>query len=66
MLAADFGVKPNSFQNAAPGLRKAIEACLSTKAATLLLPGGRIDVWPDGAVQRELYISNCTEDDTLS
>ncbi|HEV2479477.1 MAG TPA: right-handed parallel beta-helix repeat-containing protein [Puia sp.] len=32
----------------------------------LRLPGGRVDVWPDSAVKKELYISNATEDDTLS
>ncbi|NEU08177.1 right-handed parallel beta-helix repeat-containing protein [Flavihumibacter sp. R14] len=64
--AADFGVKPNSNENAAPGLRKAIEVCKASGNAILVLPGGRIDVWPEGAEQRELYISNCTEDDTLS
>src|SRR6478735_248301 len=64
--ASDFGVKANSFENAAAGIRKAIEACKANDKATLLLPGGRIDVWPEDAVKRELYISNCTENDTLS
>jgi len=62
----DFGVKPNSFENASPGICKAIEACKSSQQVTLLLPAGRIDLWPEGAVKRELYISNSTEDDTLS
>jgi len=66
ILAADFGVKPYSFENASPGIRRAIEACKSLKDVTLLLPSGRIDLWPEGAVKRELYISNSTEDDTLS
>jgi hypothetical protein len=61
----DFGVKPNSFENASPGICKAIEACKSSHEVTLLLPSGRIDLWPEGAVKRELYISNSTEDDTL-
>jgi hypothetical protein len=64
-LATDFGVKPNSFENASPGISKAIEACKSSHQVTLLLPAGRIDLWPEGAVKRELYISNSTEDDTL-
>jgi len=64
--ATDFGVQSNSFENAAPGIRKAIEACKAKKNVMLLLPGGRIDVWPEGAVDRELYISNCTENDTFS
>lgn len=64
--ASDFGVKSNSFMNASAGIQKAIENCQSKNNSTLLLPGGRIDIWPDGAVKRALYISNCTEDDTLS
>src|SRR2546428_7645401 len=64
--ASDYGVKSNSFQDAAPGIRKAIEACKASGSAVLLLPGGRIDVWPEKAVKRELYVSNCTENDTVS
>src|SRR5205809_3694165 len=64
--ASGFGVKPNSFENAAPAIRKAIEACKAAGASILSLPSGRIDVWPEGAVDRELFISNCTENDTLS
>ena len=64
--AADFGVKTNSFENASMAIRKAIAACKEKDSAVLLLPGGRIDIWPEGATDRELYISNSTEDDTLS
>jgi len=64
--AVDFGVKKNSFENAGDGIRKAINACKGKKDAILELPGGRIDIWPEGSAHRELYISNCTEDDTLS
>jgi hypothetical protein len=64
--ASDFGVHANSFENAATGMQNAINACRTNDSSILLLPGGRIDIWPDGAEKRELYISNCTEDDTLS
>jgi len=64
--ANDFGVKSDSYQNASPAIRKAIEACKSKDNVILKLPGGRIDLWPDGATKEELYISNSTEDDTLS
>ena len=52
--------------NASAALRKAVEACIRTGAKVLSLPGGRVDLWPEGAVQKELFISNATEDDTLS
>jgi len=64
--AINYGLKPNSHENAANAIRKAIAACKTKKISTLLLPGGRIDIWPEGAEHRELYISNCTETDTLS
>ncbi len=62
----DYGVKASSFENASPGIRKAIAACKGKANVTLVLPGGRVDIWPEGAEKRELYISNTTENDTLS
>lgn len=59
-------VPPAAFENASPALRTAVRTCLRTGARVLELPGGRIDCWPSGADQKELYISNDTEDDTLS
>ncbi|WP_008583102.1 right-handed parallel beta-helix repeat-containing protein [Niabella soli] len=64
--AVDYGVKANSHQNAAPALQRALEACRQYASSVLVLPPGRIDVWPEGAAARELYISNCTENDSLS
>ncbi len=64
--AADYGVKANSFENAAVALQKAIAVCKPKEDIVLMLPGGRIDIWPEGATKRELYISNSTENDTLS
>ena len=64
--AVDFGVKANSFENASMAIRNAIAACKGKDSAVLMLPGGRIDIWPERAEERELYISNSTESDTLS
>lgn len=64
--ASDFGLKSNSFTNASPAIRKAIESSENQYNVTLQLPGGRIDLWPEGSFKKELYISNTTEDDTLS
>jgi hypothetical protein len=66
ILVTFFGVRTNSFENAGPGIVKAIEFSKFKKNVVLRLPGGRIDVWPEGAFIKELYISNSTEDDTLS
>ncbi|TDW96676.1 right-handed parallel beta-helix repeat-containing protein [Dinghuibacter silviterrae] len=56
-------VVTDPLKNGSPALKKAAEACKG--ARVLSLPGGRIDLWPEGSVQKELYISNATEDDTL-
>ena len=63
--ASDFGVRSNSLENASNAIQKAINACKGKKEAVLILPGGRIDIWPVGAAKRELYISNSTENDGL-
>lgn len=63
--AVQYGLRPGNTGNAA-AIQKAIAVCKSKKKSVLLLPGGRIDIWPEGAARRELYISNCTENDTLS
>ncbi|SMO51818.1 Right handed beta helix region [Saccharicrinis carchari] len=62
----DFGVKPWSFQNASPAIAKALESVRGRENVVLKFPGGRIDLWPEAAVKKELYISNTTENDTLS
>lgn len=64
--ASEFGVKPNTFSDMARGIQQAINACKSKNNAILVLPAGRIDIWPQLTEKREMYISNCTEDDTLS
>jgi hypothetical protein len=64
--AIDFGVRPNSFENASAALQKALLYCKDKPGTRLELPAGRIDLWPEFAPKRELYISNGTENDTLS
>ncbi|MBI9064439.1 MAG: right-handed parallel beta-helix repeat-containing protein [Marinilabiliaceae bacterium] len=62
----DYGVKPWSFENASPALVKALKAAKDQKGAVIKFPGGRIDLWSEGAIEKELFISNTTENDTLS
>lgn len=63
---ADFGVKSNSYQNASKGIKEALAKCRGRESVVVILPGGRIDLWPEDAVKKEIYISNTTESDTLS
>ncbi|MGV8092169.1 MAG: right-handed parallel beta-helix repeat-containing protein, partial [Mangrovibacterium sp.] len=62
----DFGVKANSFVNASQAIKKAIESCRGKSDVILKLPEGRIDLWPEDAVKKKLYVSNSTEDDQAS
>jgi len=55
---ADFGVRPNSRENAVRGVRKALEACREAKDAVLVFPKGRYDFWPQHAEERVYYESN--------
>jgi len=63
---SDFGAKPWSFENASSSIVDALKSVKGEKDVILEFPGGRIDLWPEGAVKKELYISNTTENDTLS
>ena len=55
---ADFGVRPNSRENAVAGVRKALEACRKAEAALLVFPKGRYDFWPQHAEQKVYCESN--------
>ncbi len=63
---SDYGVRPWSFENASPIIAKIIEDSKDDDTIILKFPGGRVDLWPEGAVKRELYITNCTENDDRS
>jgi len=65
IYASDHGVRSNSFENASTAIQKTIDACKEKGDVLLVLPGGRIDIWPEGAAKRELYVSNSTESDEL-
>ncbi len=65
LYVADFGVKTNSRGNASAALSRAVEACRGKGCKVLVLPGGRVDLWAEGAAHRTLYISNATENDSL-
>ncbi len=57
----DFGVKPNTKENASMGAAKLVEhlsASTDTSHVTVVFPKGRYDFYEDGSFQREYYISN--------
>lgn len=61
---SDYGVISNSYQNASPNIARAIKAAAGADSCVIKFPGGRIDLWPEGASGEVYYISNATENDT--
>ncbi|HET7116052.1 MAG TPA: right-handed parallel beta-helix repeat-containing protein, partial [Hanamia sp.] len=63
---SDYGVVPDSYQNASANIARAINDAAGFDSCIIKFPGGRIDLWPDGASKHIYYISNATENDSLS
>ena len=58
---ADFGLKPDTRENAVPFVQKAIEACRKSNNAILVFPAGRYDFWPQHCIERDYYESNTND-----
>jgi hypothetical protein len=54
----DYGIKPNSGQDASFAVYMALEQCRNYENATLLFEKGRYDFWPDQAFEQFYCISN--------
>jgi hypothetical protein len=61
LSVTNFGVRPNSRENAVPGVRKALEACRQAEAAVLVFRKGRYDFWAQHSAEIEYYESNTTD-----
>ncbi|MDE6459698.1 MAG: right-handed parallel beta-helix repeat-containing protein, partial [Paramuribaculum sp.] len=59
---SDFGVHPDTFENCVAGLISAIDSCRSNPGSVLLFEKGRYDIWPEGAVRKDIYISNTSSE----
>ncbi|MGM9803177.1 MAG: right-handed parallel beta-helix repeat-containing protein [Muribaculaceae bacterium] len=55
---AEFGIKPYTYENQTQRLQEALRACRVRGAKVLKFTAGRYDLWPEGAVHRELFVSN--------
>lgn len=62
VTVTDYGLRPNSFEDAVPALKKAIEVCKKSGYTKLIFPKGRYDFWPDHAETRNYYVSNTSSD----
>jgi hypothetical protein len=59
---ADFGLKPDTRENAVPYLQKILKVCKDKTNPVLVFPQGRYDFWPQHCIEREYFESNT--DDT--
>lgn len=60
--ATEFGVYPDTYRNCVEEIRSAIDYCREHPSTTLRFQPGRYDIWPDGAVKKEVYISNTSSE----
>ncbi|MDR2026680.1 MAG: right-handed parallel beta-helix repeat-containing protein [Prevotellaceae bacterium] len=58
---ADFGLKPDTRENAVPYVRRALEHCRENGISTLRFPEGRYDFWPHHCIERDYFESNTTD-----
>ena len=61
----NFGLKPNSFEDASAPVQKAIEACKRRNNVVLCFPKGRYDFWPQQAVHKAYFVSNTSSADEV-
>jgi hypothetical protein len=55
---ADFGVKPDTYENVTPKVQEVIDRAIRTNQSRLVFPKGRYDFWPDGAIRAKYFVSN--------
>lgn len=63
---SDFGLVPDQKENASPLMAKALQKIAASHTGndtvTIVLPKGRYDFYPEGAAQKEYFISNHDQD----
>ncbi|MDR1593514.1 MAG: right-handed parallel beta-helix repeat-containing protein [Prevotellaceae bacterium] len=58
---ADFGLKPDTRENAVPYVREALEHCRKNGVSTLTFPKGRYDFWTHRCIERDYFESNTSD-----
>lgn len=58
LYISEFGLAHSTGENATPAIKRALEACREQGASVLAFDCGRYDIQPEGAEQREWFISN--------
>ncbi|TKT92338.1 right-handed parallel beta-helix repeat-containing protein [Dyadobacter frigoris] len=60
---ADFGVKPDTYENITPRIQKIIDEAIARHSTELVFPKGRYDFWPDGAIRAKYFVSNTSTEE---
>ena len=58
---SDFGLQPDTRENAVPYVQKALAACREASNPVLIFQKGRYDFWPHHCIERVYYESNTTD-----
>ena len=58
---ADFGLKPDTRENAVPAVKRAMAACAVKTGVTLVFPKGRYDFFPQDCPEKVYHESNTTD-----
>lgn len=59
---ADFGVLPGRYVNVTQKVQAAVDSCRRNPGSVLAFAPGRYDFWPEGAVKKEIYVSNTSSE----
>lgn len=62
LFAADYGILPDTYRNQTPAFRQLIDAAAKHPGCVVALQPGRYDLWPEGAVRQQLFVSNTTSE----
>ncbi len=58
---SDFGLKPDTHENAVPAVKRALAACTGKAEMTLVFPKGRYDFFPQDCPEKTYHESNTTD-----
>jgi hypothetical protein len=61
VAVTEFGLMPDTRENAVPYVQKALEYCRANGVSTLIFPKGRYDFWPHHCIEREYFESNTSD-----
>jgi polygalacturonase len=59
---ADYGIRPDTYENVTPRIQKAIDYALQHNQSRLVFPRGRYDFWPEGATRAKYFVSNTSSE----